>query len=108
MRSPLVRLSDRGSGTVATLGLVVAIFGAALLGIGTVGVFVRVTAAIRFAEQVSVTVAERLATGSADACTGLPAGVIDCEVDPTGFNATVSVKLSGVTAAATSGLKPQT
>ena len=108
MRSPLARLRDRGSGTVATVGLAAAIFGAALLGVGAVQVFVRVTAAVRFAEQVSVTVAERLATGSADACDGLPAGVIECEVFPSGFTSTVSVNRLGVTAAANAGLKPQT
>lgn len=91
---------------MATVGLTAAIFGVALLGVGVVDVIVRVTAAIRFAEQVSVTVAERLVTGSTSPCAGLPEGVTGCSLDSNNFSATVTVNRLGVVAAATSGLKP--
>ena len=76
--------------------------------VGAVQVFVRVTVAVRFAEQVSVTVAERLATGSAEVCDGLPAGVIECEVDLSSFSATLTVNRLGVVAVSTAGIKPET
>ena len=98
--------SERGSGTLATAGLTAAIFGVALLGVGAVDVFVRVTVAIRFAEQISVTVAERLVTGSTSSCTGLPEGVTGCSLDSNNFSATVTVNRLGVVAVSTAGVKP--
>lgn len=99
----LANKSERGSGTLATVGLTAAIFGVALLGVGAVDVFVRVTDAIRFAEQVSVTVAERLATGSTSPCVGLPEGATGCFLDAENLTATVTVSRLGVVAGSTAG-----
>lgn len=95
------RSLDRGSGSLTSLILMSSVVLLALGGLGGARVILRVTDALRDAENIAVSVATRAIEGDSTPCEPTFDGIERCDVVE--GVATVRVRLGGVVASAVAG-----